>query len=213
MARTVLQGRNALVLGMDTALGRTCAQQLSRSGCRVVLAGRNVKRLEELAEQLARKGGEPSIQPISSKPNDLYEAIRESRERLGHFHYVLNALAFDYETSEQRSRAEALALRADQEIAAQVLEHGPTKMLTLWPADRDTPPPVRPLAWHGHLILGPVQRLDAETPAQLDASGTLHLRAGSIGDSVAFLFQLPPSARPGRIHLEAIPSADRKGAV
>jgi hypothetical protein len=201
----------ALILGIDTALGRAAAQQLSRAGCRVVLAGRDDMRLDSIADQIAKKGGEPAIQSLSEVPSDWYDSILDARDTVGHLHFVLNAMAFDHEEGEAIEDSCKRAQQADGYAAELLFEHGPTKVLTLWPEEIAVPPPIRPDVWHGYVVLGPRQRMDTPAPAELDKSGLYHLRASGVADSVVFLFQLPPSARPGRVYLTGIQVADRKG--
>ncbi|MGB3720929.1 MAG: 2-deoxy-D-gluconate 3-dehydrogenase [Proteobacteria bacterium] len=53
-----LEGKTALVTGASSGLGRHFAGVLARAGARVVAAARRTERLEALAEEIRREGGE-----------------------------------------------------------------------------------------------------------------------------------------------------------
>jgi 3-oxoacyl-[acyl-carrier protein] reductase len=48
-----LHGRNAIVCASSQGLGRACALELARAGCRVVINGRDVDRLRQTAAEIA----------------------------------------------------------------------------------------------------------------------------------------------------------------
>lgn len=52
-----IQGRNAVVCASSRGLGRACATELARSGCTVVINGRDKVTLEETAHQIAKETG------------------------------------------------------------------------------------------------------------------------------------------------------------
>ena len=210
MAKTVLQDRAALVLGVETAIGRACAQQLSRAGCRVVLAGYDPSRLDMQLEQLEKKGGKPSALLLSRQEEKWPDQIRLTRDQLGHIHLVVNAMPFLYDGKESAAAAAEIGVALDGTCANLLFDHGPTKMVTLWPAEMPVPAPVGAALWHSHVVLGPRQRLDNEHIPDLDEEGVMHLRAGAVADTVVFLLQMPPSARPSVLRLDAIPSAEKK---
>lgn len=51
-----LEGKNILITGASSGLGRQCAIECSRIGARVVLLGRNMERLEETLSSLSGEG-------------------------------------------------------------------------------------------------------------------------------------------------------------
>lgn len=217
MALTTLKKKTVLVLGVDCAPGRSAAQQLSRAGCRVICASADAHRAEALVEQLLKKGGDPTLLALPPKSQDREDLFRMARDRMGHIHLVVNALALCTWDGENGSMEKAceLAREADAELSALLHDHGPTRMLTLWPeeAGPQPPPPPRPDAWHAHAILGPRQRLDTEDVAELDRAGfKMHLRAGAVGDAIVFLLQFPPTVRPTTLRLDCIPSIEKRGS-
>jgi len=210
MARTVLEDRSAIVLGVDSAPGRATAQQLSRANARVLLASRDEAKLDTQGEHLERKGGRPVL-VVLPKERARFAEVLEKARGTQHLHMVVNALALCHDgTAAGQAAALDDARAADAACHDLLAGRGPLKMLTLWPADAEVPPPVAADAWHGYVVLGPHQRLDTERVDELDAKGALHLRAGGVADTVVAMFQIPPSVRPSRIHLECVPSAEKK---
>jgi 3-oxoacyl-[acyl-carrier protein] reductase len=60
-----LQGRNAIVCASSQGLGRACAVELARAGCRVVINGRDGDRLAPVAATIARETG-AEIVPVAA---------------------------------------------------------------------------------------------------------------------------------------------------
>ncbi|MEQ8821218.1 MAG: SDR family NAD(P)-dependent oxidoreductase [Sumerlaeia bacterium] len=214
MARTILENRIALILGIDSAPGRACAQQLSRLGCRVLLASRASEKVQTLTDQLQRKGGNPSEVHLSRDTAQWQPLFRSARDNQGHIHVVVNALALCYDEDglgETAARALEEAKAADI-MAAELLDgHGPLKMISLCPEGAIESYPTIEGVWHGIVELGPYQRLDSQSAKDLDATGIEHLKAGGIGDAVTMLLHLPPTTCPARLRLEAVASSEKKG--
>jgi NAD(P)-dependent dehydrogenase (short-subunit alcohol dehydrogenase family) len=211
MARTILDGKIALILGVETAPGRACAQQLSRAGCKVLLSGLDSRKADELGSQLARKGGYPHDAVLPRTRDAWKEFLIAARSQMGHIHLVVNAMALAYDGRVEGAAAEAhdVADLLDSLCLNVIAGRGPFRMATLWPAGTPLAAHNHP-HWHCHVTLGPFQRLDEEAIDALDAGGVPHLRAGGVGDSMVALFQVPPSVRPATIHLESIPSSEKK---
>ena len=55
------QGRTALVTGASQGIGRACALTLAAAGVRVALAARNESKLNEVAAEIASKGGSAAV--------------------------------------------------------------------------------------------------------------------------------------------------------
>jgi len=56
-----LQGKTALVTGASQGIGRACALALAAAGARVALAARNEGKLNEVAAEIAAKGGAAAV--------------------------------------------------------------------------------------------------------------------------------------------------------
>ena len=63
-----LTGRKAIVCGSSKGLGRACAEGLAQAGVDVVINGRDVERLEQVAEQIATTTGS-KITPVTADLN------------------------------------------------------------------------------------------------------------------------------------------------
>lgn len=211
LARTILEGRTVLVIGTECAPGRAAAQQLSRAGCKVLIASRNEEHADELALNLQKKGGDLTVVVLPDSIDDAADVIRRARDASGHLHMVVNAWAMCYQDDADAGRYRAEARKLDNDCDQLLSGRGPLKMLTLWSAAEALPEPVRHDAWHGYVVVGPVQRLDTEMVDQIDAaSGVMHVRAGALADSIVCLMLLPPSARPATLRIDAVPSTEKK---
>jgi 3-oxoacyl-[acyl-carrier protein] reductase len=60
-----LTGRSAIVCASSQGLGRACALELARAGCRVVINGRDAERLARVADELANETG-AEIVPVAA---------------------------------------------------------------------------------------------------------------------------------------------------
>ena len=70
-----LTGRTAIVCASSRGLGRACATELARAGCRVVINGRISERVENTREEIARETGAEVI----AVPGDVTQPhIREA---------------------------------------------------------------------------------------------------------------------------------------
>jgi 3-oxoacyl-[acyl-carrier protein] reductase len=65
-----LSGRVALVTGASQGIGRACAVRLAQSGAAVALAARNQEKLDQLAADIASKGGTVAVFPFDVADED-----------------------------------------------------------------------------------------------------------------------------------------------
>ena len=73
-----------IVTGASSGIGRHTALLLARKGVRVVLASRDVVRLEECAKEIRAGGGEAAIIPTDvADPAQIQALVRETMARLG----------------------------------------------------------------------------------------------------------------------------------
>jgi len=61
IAMSSFQGRTALITGASQGIGRACALALAQAGARVALAARNESKLNEVAAEIASKGGAAAV--------------------------------------------------------------------------------------------------------------------------------------------------------
>ena len=79
-----IQGKTALVTGATGALGGAIAVAYAMAGAKVVITGRNSAKLEAVAEQIAREGGQcATITGDPSRTEDVEKIIRFAVETYG----------------------------------------------------------------------------------------------------------------------------------
>lgn len=88
----LLAGQTALVTGAGTGLGRVIAQALAEAGADLVLAARNVARLEEAAEAIrASTTRRVVVHGVNIRDRATVEALAAwTRERVGPLHMLIN---------------------------------------------------------------------------------------------------------------------------
>lgn len=86
-----LTGRVALVTGTTSGLGRRFATVLAACGARVVLTGRRVDRLNELAEEIRAAGGDclPLAMDMTDRES-IRNVVDEAESRLGTIDILVN---------------------------------------------------------------------------------------------------------------------------
>ena len=76
-----LEGRVALVTGASQGIGRACAVVLAEAGAKVALCARSQEKLEQLAQEIAGKGGEAAAFKMDVASEDEIKAGREGSDR------------------------------------------------------------------------------------------------------------------------------------
>lgn len=86
-----LSGRVALVTGTTSGLGRRFATVLAACGAKVVLTGRRVDRLNELAEEIRAAGGDclPLAMDMTDR-DSIRNVVDEAESRLGTIDILVN---------------------------------------------------------------------------------------------------------------------------
>lgn len=70
-----LKGKVVWITGAGTGIGRAGADKLAAAGCKVVLSGRRVEPLEEIAEQINGAGGQAFIEALDVSDQDAVAAV------------------------------------------------------------------------------------------------------------------------------------------
>jgi 3-oxoacyl-[acyl-carrier protein] reductase len=86
-----MANRIAFITGASRGIGRACAIALSAGGAKVVLAARQVDKLEEVAAQIRAGGGEAFVVPIDLASQDsIKEAFSKASKEFGRVDILIN---------------------------------------------------------------------------------------------------------------------------
>lgn len=95
-----LKDKVAIVTGGGIGLGRAFALRLAEEGAKVVVAARNLSRLEEVVKQIEAKGGEAlAVQTDVSDEASTLELARRTVEKFGKIDILVNNAAYYAELS------------------------------------------------------------------------------------------------------------------
>ena len=83
--------RIAFITGASRGIGRACALALSAGGAKVVLAARQLEKLEEVAAEIRAAGGEAFVVPIDLASQDsIKEAFSKASREFGRIDILVN---------------------------------------------------------------------------------------------------------------------------
>ena len=86
-----LKGRVAIVTGSSHGIGRAIALKLGELGAKVTVFARNAKELEEVVEELRRRGSEGLAVPgDATKREDAERAVKETIKEFGKIDILVN---------------------------------------------------------------------------------------------------------------------------
>lgn len=86
--------RTAFVTGASRGIGKACALALASMGCKVVLAARDVAKLEEVAALIRERGGEAhTVQLDLSSAESIPQAFADAVAKAGPIHILVNNAA------------------------------------------------------------------------------------------------------------------------
>ena len=89
--RRELQGRNVVVTGASSGIGRATAQLLGRHGAHVMLVSRTKDKLDALKDEIERDGGRAFVYPADLSDLDACEAmINQVLQDHGHVDILIN---------------------------------------------------------------------------------------------------------------------------
>jgi 3-oxoacyl-[acyl-carrier protein] reductase len=83
--------RIAMVTGASRGIGRACALELAKTGARVVLAARQVDKLEEVAAEIRASGGEAFVSPLDLASHESIKAcFSKASKEFGRIDILVN---------------------------------------------------------------------------------------------------------------------------
>jgi NAD(P)-dependent dehydrogenase (short-subunit alcohol dehydrogenase family) len=94
-----LKGRVAIVTGGTSGIGEACVYLFAREGARVVLAGRNRDKGENIAARVQREGGTAwFVQTDVSRDDEVRHLIEETRSRFQRIDILVNNAGIGQQT-------------------------------------------------------------------------------------------------------------------
>jgi 3-oxoacyl-[acyl-carrier protein] reductase len=86
-----MSNRTAFVTGASRGIGRACALALAASGARVVLAARQLDKLEDVAQEIRRQGAEAFVVPIDlASRESIQSAFIKAAKEFGRIDILIN---------------------------------------------------------------------------------------------------------------------------
>jgi 3-oxoacyl-[acyl-carrier protein] reductase len=86
-----LTNKVAVITGASSGIGRAIAERFALAGCAVVLAGRNQKKLADVAKEIeARRGRAHAVACDVTQEADVQHLVEEAVRRYGGLDYMIN---------------------------------------------------------------------------------------------------------------------------
>ena len=87
-----LDGKVAWITGAGTGIGRAGVEALAAAGMKVVISGRRVEKLEEVADRIAASSGEAIVEPLDVADRAAVDGVAARiTERLGRLDVLVNS--------------------------------------------------------------------------------------------------------------------------
>jgi short-subunit dehydrogenase len=131
----VVGGRNVMITGASSGIGKATAVNLGLAGGNVLLVARTEEKLRQVAKEIERKGGHAFVHPCDlTDPDDIDRMAAAALERHGHVDILVNNAG----RSIRRSVRQAYDRFHDYQRTMQVNYFGPVKLiLDLLPVMRE----------------------------------------------------------------------------
>ncbi len=92
--KTFMQNRIAFITGASRGIGRACALALSAAGARVVLAARQIDKLEQVASEIRAAGRDAFVAPMDLASSDsIRAAFAKTAKEFGRVDILINNAA------------------------------------------------------------------------------------------------------------------------
>jgi 3-oxoacyl-[acyl-carrier protein] reductase len=89
-----MRNRIAFVTGASRGIGRACALALAAAGARVVLAARQLEKLEQVAAEIRAAAAQPFVVEMDlSNPDSIRAAFAKAAKEFGHIDILVNNAA------------------------------------------------------------------------------------------------------------------------
>jgi 3-oxoacyl-[acyl-carrier protein] reductase len=99
--------RTAFITGASRGIGLACAKELAAAGHKVVLAARNMEKLEEAAEEIRASGGDAMAVALDlSIAESIKEAFQKAIAEAGPIHILVNNAGITKDGLSMRMKAE-----------------------------------------------------------------------------------------------------------
>lgn len=86
-----LSGKTAFVTGASQGIGKACALELARAGADVVLASRNLERLEKVADEVRAVGRQALVVSLDlANPDTIKPAFAKAQEKFSKIDILVN---------------------------------------------------------------------------------------------------------------------------
>jgi len=90
-------GKTALVTGASSGIGAAVARQLARQGVHVLLVARRAERLELLADEIRRDGGQADVLPADlADERARFDLLEQARRMAGDIDILVNSAGFGW---------------------------------------------------------------------------------------------------------------------